>query len=225
MWYAKVTNFHPSKHGTKWLGLSLPRDLRRLVLAISPYDRLAIQAAHAQSPAQVTFPDPDEWEDNEAARYTRHYSSEGRFELLRWALSLGAPWDEWACASAALDGDLETLQLIRSYGAPWNEDTCLFAAENGHLNVLQWAHANGAPWDSGVSYYAANNGDLEILQWIYANGLPWSINTCSIATIHGHLHILQWIRDDALDKWDEDRVRRVAARRGQVEILEWLGDN
>jgi hypothetical protein len=66
---------------------------------------------------------------------------------LKFAREHVAPWDEWTCAFAAMNGNLDCLKYAHENGCPWNENTCIAAAWNGHLDCLKYAHENGCPWD------------------------------------------------------------------------------
>ena len=93
---------------------------------------------------------------------------------LKFAHEHVAPWDEWTCAFAAMNGNLDCLKYAHEHGCPWNENTCiaarlewtlglsevrararvslgrgdvLFAAYYGHLDCLKYARENGCPWD------------------------------------------------------------------------------
>ena len=64
---------------------------------------------------------------------------------LKFAHEHVAPWDEWTCAFAAMNGNLECLKYAHEHGCPWNENTCIAAAKNGHLECLKYACAHGCP--------------------------------------------------------------------------------
>ena len=61
------------------------------------------------------------------------------------------PWNEAACAHAALGGHLEVLQWARANGCPWNKYTIVRACQYGHDDVVIWAKTNGAPDESDDS--------------------------------------------------------------------------
>lgn len=148
----------------RWLGLSLPRDLRRLLLDGMLNARVAIQAAHG---GEVGFHD---------TYYTSCCADNGHFALLQWARSLNAPWDTYTCAWAARNGHLDILQWAHANGAPWDGSVCENAASRGHLNVLKWARANGAPWTLMVYIYANCSGCKEVMEevmdWVRQNEYP-----------------------------------------------------
>ena len=124
-------------------------------------------------------------------------------KIVKWARSIGYPWDEDTCTTAAGCGRIEILQWARANGCPYNEDTCAAAAKAGRLDILQWLHANDWPWDEWTCMRAAENGYLEILnlwlqskivQWARANDYPWDKAVCERRTRYSY--ILQWIEDD-----------------------------
>jgi len=113
-------------------------------------------------------------------------------ECLQYAHEHGAPWDEWTCALAALNGHLECMKYAHEHGCPWNERTCSYAATNGHLECLKYAHEHGCPWNQITCECAAEHGHLECLQYAHEHGCPWSQRTCWYAAMNGHLECLQY---------------------------------
>ena len=156
-----------------------------------------------------------------ASSWLGQMASEGRLEVLKWAVLklrdhphvavarhyLGA--FRFVCVNAAACGHLEVLQWARSQGMPWDEDVCTGAAEGGHLPVLQWAHAAGCPWDHTTCARAALAGHLEALRWARANGCPWDEYTCTSAARAGHLALLQWARANGCP-WNKHTCRSAA---------------
>ena len=64
---------------------------------------------------------------------------------LKFAREHVAPWDEWTCAFAAMNGNLDCLKYAHEHGCPWNEETCACAAYTGHLGCLKYAQDHSAP--------------------------------------------------------------------------------
>ena len=64
---------------------------------------------------------------------------------LKFAREHVAPWDEWTCAIAAMNGNLDCLKYAHEHGCPWNENTCIAAAWKGHLDCLKYACACECP--------------------------------------------------------------------------------
>lgn len=150
MGWIPTVQFHRHKHfGARWLGLLLPRDLRRLLLQALMYSRIAIQAAHG---GEVVFSD---------TCYTTHCAEFGHLSLLQWAR-------EYA--------DQRSLREGTCGGAPWDWRTCAWAARNGDLHMLKWARANGAPWNGSVCYYATCHKHFDIQRWAYANDAPIDVD-------------------------------------------------
>ena len=88
-------------------------------------------------------------------------AKQGCVKVVRLLLERGAnvhARNDLALCWSAQNGHLEVLQWARSNGAPWNEQTCSSAAQNGHEEVLQWARSNGAPWDEQTCFRAASSG-------------------------------------------------------------------
>jgi len=53
--------------------------------------------------------------------------------------------NEWACAIAALNGNIEMLKWLREIGFPWDKKCYTLAERRGHDKVVQWLHENGCP--------------------------------------------------------------------------------
>ena len=66
-------------------------------------------------------------------------AEQGNLEMVKYCVANECPIDEWACASAAIDGHLECLKYLREeVKAPWDLGTATLAAENGHLHILEY---------------------------------------------------------------------------------------
>ena len=73
------------------------------------------------------------------------------FELLKWARTNGAPWeDPRVCAAAARAGRLDVLLWLRAEGCPWNSIVIDAGLEGEHLELCCWALANGCPHDAEI---------------------------------------------------------------------------
>jgi len=75
--------------------------------------------------------------------HTSIVSCYGNCEMLLYLKENGYIWDEWTCASAALNGYLNCIKFLHENGCPWNEKSCEYASHNGHLEVLKYLHENG----------------------------------------------------------------------------------
>src|SRR5262249_31344700 len=73
---------------------------------------------------------------------------------------------------AALYGRFEMVKYLHSYGAPLSPTVASGAAGAGHLEMLKWAHGKGCHWDEATTEAAAYGGDLEMLQWACEKGCP-----------------------------------------------------
>ena len=85
-----------------------------------------------------------------------------------------APWDEWTCAFAAMNGNLDCLKYAREQGCDWDERTCASAAWKGHLDFLKYAHENGCDWNENTCWSAAKYGHLDCLKYACARECPGS---------------------------------------------------
>jgi hypothetical protein len=79
---------------------------------------------------------------------------------------------------------------------PWNEAACAHAALGGHLEVLQWARANGCPWDEKTCAMAARKGQFQVLKWAIKNGCPCAKETREMAENAGLVDVSQAVSGD-----------------------------
>jgi len=59
--------------------------------------------------------------------------------ILKWALENGAPCNEFACHSAARNGQLEVLKFWMKNGFSVTKSIYSAAASSGHIEVIKWA--------------------------------------------------------------------------------------
>lgn len=124
--------------------------------------------------------DPEDWEIVWVAHNSKNKSlipskrafahrcaRKGYFELLKWAIENGCPYNYVTCAKAAGGGHLEILKWLRENGCPWTEHACTAAAEGGHLDILKWLIENGCPWDP--KYIAMRCTHAHITNWVIFN--------------------------------------------------------
>lgn len=158
-------------------------------------------------------------------------AKEGQIEAFRWALAQSPPLrlNAGMCRAAAQGGQLEMLQWLRAQGCSWSHYTCEAAVKNGHLGVLQWAHANGCELRYSMLRTAAWSGHLEVFRWLYVDcGLrepPLDAQVCMYAAKRGRLEILQWLRAQSPPyEWDA-RTVAVALDKGHHAVVEWARAN
>lgn len=132
----------------------------------------------------------------------------------------GCPWNEITCRSAVIKGHLEVLIWARTNGAPWqNDHFCTSAASGGHLEMLKWLRAN--PWDEQTCAMAYEEGHFEVLQWVRENGCPWHTITSDAGRYLLRYPVLLWALDNGAPtnqlkflKWyrkEKERAKQTSA--------------
>ena len=116
----------------------------------------------------------------------------GHLEMLKWARSVGYPWDPNTTSAAAAGGHLDCLRYAVEEGCPWHPEITLIAAFNGHLDCLRYAVEEGRPWHPSTTWGAAQNGHLDCLRYAVEEGRPWHPETTWAAAQHGHLNCLRF---------------------------------
>ena len=182
---------------------------------------------------------------------SRAVGTRDRYVVAR-CLALGCPVDVMACAMAASMGDVAILEeLDRSGGTPCLRDSlvCAGAARSGQVRALRWLRGRGARWDWRTCDGLARMGDSEALRWAISAGCPVCMRSFATAaamsgpdasvgsqregkggSLEGHIRgVMELVEEHASPKpSNEGRIRayrdamRAAARRGRLEIVEWL---
>lgn len=124
-------------------------------------------------------------------------AKKGHLEILKWALSAGAPLDSETFAAAARAGQLETLKWLKSNGCPTSQSAVCYAAQNGHQEVVEWLLDNGAPYSEWCYGAAASAGNLNILKMLWNRKCPVDEQAAVGAVAAGQYEILQWLVDEA----------------------------
>jgi hypothetical protein len=97
---------------------------------------------------------------------------EGFLNMLKYLHENGCPWNEWACANAALGGHLEVLKYLHENGCPWNEDACTNAASGGHVNIMKYLLEKTCPlsreWLSLSDHQLKQRFGEEVSLWLIA---------------------------------------------------------
>lgn len=152
----------------------------------------------------------------------------GNVELVEFLRQNGGSWDESACLSAAMNGQLTVLKWLRAeLNCSWNaEICCMLAAENGHLEVLKWLSQNGCEMNEKMFEAAAKGDQPEIFSWlITSEGMYYLscdfIKCAETAALSGSLEILKI----CIAIYPEMQVGGIfgsAAEQHHFHILEWL---
>lgn len=124
--------------------------------------------------------------------------------MLAWlADSCAIVFDEWACALAALYGELTTLQWLRARHVPWDARTCTQACIGGQhgqasLATLTWAREHGCEWEGSALFKAVGTDFQElqgqarpILSYLKGHKCPGGETLCAWAAEDGALATLK----------------------------------
>lgn len=117
------------------------------------------------------------------------------WQLMDWLKESGMLTDNWQtklCQDAAEAGKLEVVRWAKSNDAYWDELTFVYGVRSGNLELLSWLHEHGCPWNANCCYYAASMNRLDILEWLISKGCPWNNRTIEAARNGGHEDILKW---------------------------------
>ncbi|CAN0366644.1 unnamed protein product, partial [Pylaiella littoralis] len=164
----------------------------------------------------------------------------GHIDVLNFAYDNRYPWERWANAAAAGNGQVQALEWLDHRGChSVREEVCVEAAKAGRLNVLKYLEGKGCPSGMGTSLAAAEQGHLVILTWVYNNeedtafrlglGRPSGIGMgrlnklCACAAKGGHLSVIVWARSKDFF-WNESTCT-AAARGGFLDILQYCRTN
>lgn len=107
--------------------------------------------------------------------YASTLVARGQIDLLRWARSMGCPWDTHVCIEAARRGDLDLLSWTASLGCPYTFKTMNAAAKNGHRHVVQLLYDQGMPL-SKTCKALAKSGIVDMIDWAASHGEPLRID-------------------------------------------------
>ena len=146
-------------------------------------------------------------------------AQQGQLEVMKWLCGAGGfAMDGRVMEGAAWSGNLELVQWLRGEGCPWNEMACAWAAMFAHLKVLKWLRANGCPWDAETcerSWWRIgideSPGGIErnyalafgVLRWARENGCPWTAETRAQWEIFGYTDNFGNLVDGSIESMSE----------------------
>jgi hypothetical protein len=148
----------------------------------------------------------------------------GTFEMLKWCIENGCPWNEWACANAAKILNFEILKWSIENQCPWNEYTYVYAA--GNREIFMWCIENkGIPINTNIRKticaMLAKVGNLELLKWCKNEAnFEFDMETCYYATQNDNLEILKWCLENGYEL--DGLIYSIAVQNNCLNILEWL---
>lgn len=162
-------------------------------------------------------------------------ASVGNIQALRWLLTESEyppshkSASKAAAVAAAGAGRLEVLEWLLQNGSTdsWEEKRlCEAAALHGKLEVLLWLrHEKEFTWNErAVTSAALEGGHLAVLQHLMVEvSCPLDELACATAARRGHLEVLQWLRHENCP-WDEKSCIN-AAHHGHIRVLKWALEN
>ena len=147
----------------------------------------------------------------------------GTWEMLRWALDEGCPWEPKASYEFAKKGDVEGLDGAHRYCRRKKWEFCAKfmweAAEHGHQNVVQWGVDHGFELSARMLSCAANHGQIDMMRFLFANDCPKSPEVCEWAASAGNLDALVLAFESGCPM--EQGVCYMAALEGHGQVLDW----
>lgn len=155
-------------------------------------------------------------------------------KLVKWLLGRGCPKFERISsggyttppAIAASKGNLEMMKLFRDHKFPVTQKAMTFAAEFGQIHIMeQLVKWKIYPTEDTTSY-AAKGGQLCVFLWLSQHRWLY-INQYAkkMAARNGQLHILEWIFGNLPFEFPSSRELRAAAQGGQMHVLEYIWMN
>ena len=108
-----------------------------------------------------------------------------KFENVCFLIGAGCPIPHYACATAAMVGDLASLTFLHERGQPLDLACSVSAAAGGHLSCVIYLHQHNCPWSERCCEKAAFGGHWRTLKYLHENGCPWHGSTTTAAMVGG----------------------------------------
>jgi len=126
-------------------------------------------------------------------------SRQRNLEMVKYCVANKCPIDKWACAIAALYGQLEMLKYLHEEAeAPWDCHTGSRAAERGYLHILEYlVERKYDQFDDYVCRRAAEKGHLDCLKFLHETTkapLDWYV--IKLAHKNNHQECVQYLLDN-----------------------------
>ena len=129
-------------------------------------------------------------------------------EMLKWALTNGCSWYEWATNDIVEQDNLDLLKWAVVNGYPLNNPI----GKAKSVGMLRWLLDNGCVWEELTGYQLVANcmddPEFEALKWAYANGCPWHPDTMGRMGFLDRLDMLKWALQHGLE-WGSDSARSI----------------
>jgi hypothetical protein len=102
------------------------------------------------------------------------------------------------CPILAFRGNIELLKKAVMLKCPLNDYTILCAAYEGHLKIIQYLEPNVSCDLNTIVGNAAEKGNLEIIKWAHTKSellnTTFGFHSLSFTSSkYGHIHVLKWI--------------------------------
>jgi len=161
-------------------------------------------------------------------RFCNEVARTNKLELLKWIREeKKCDWNSLTINAAAEQGNLEMVKYCVANKCPVKEYACAHAALHGQLECLKYLHEEvKASWDWTTAAFAARNGHLHILEYLvereYDKFNAWA---CGNAAENGHLDCLKFLHETAKAPWDSLAVYVAHENNKHSECLQYLLDN
>jgi hypothetical protein len=153
------------------------------------------------------------------------FSSEARLQLAHdCGLPLMSPGVQ---RSAGRHAGRRVLELAHGLGMPFSSDVMKGAAQYGRLIRLKWLHEEkNCQLPDDIADYAARSGSVDMLRWLSKAGVAVKSSTFAAAVQWGHVHVMEYLYREADTDcgWDSSHACDVAAKAGDLDMLDWLAD-
>jgi hypothetical protein len=161
----------------------------------------------------------------------RNAGSFGKFEILRFAIQNGCPWnrEESGAIRAAEDGDFKNLKWLLKNNCTCGPPTCCAAANSGNFEILRWlVDKKEIPWvDPNFTLKMFKKGNsaknLEIFRWCLDHGCPPDPKILVWAAVEvGDLNFLNFLHAENISLKEEDRLLDMSAESGNFSVFLFL---
>jgi hypothetical protein len=144
-----------------------------------------------------------------------------QLEVLKWAHSRGLYFTSTVSSRAAEAGNAEIVEWLVSIKCPFSTCAPVFAAEGGHVDVLRLIPRE--VFTEYVATMAVERDQLKTLEWLVDNDYPHNMTAmCSGAARRGNLEIIEWLYSRRL--YSPGIVTMYALARGHAHILQWVDE-
>ena len=189
--------------------------------------RFRVSEMSSISTLEVAWENKSLWPSLNETSFCTKVAETNKLELLKWAREeKKCEWSVGPINAAAEQGNLEMVKYCVANECPIDEWACAFAALKGQLECLKYLHEEvKAPWDSLTARWAALNGHLHIFEYLVERKFDkYSGFECQFAAEKGHLDCLKYLHETAKAPWDEDAVY-FAHENNHTECVQYLLDN